>query len=234
MAYLFLLLLFVAILGLAGGLVSPKHLTRVTKINRKLGRKHISLIFIPLIFVFFALTAITAPPQKIKTVKFEQTGSVKQQVSKPKPVVTTTKDESETQPIAFTTVDQDDDSLDKGQTEVSQAGQNGIKTLTYEITYENGQQISKSLISTTTTTQPIEQIVNIGTYVAPAETAPVASSTSPSSVNSSGSCYPIASTGNCYEPGEYCSDADHGMSGTAGDGKSIECEDNDGWRWEPV
>ena len=46
-------------------------------------------------------------------------------------------------------------------------------------------------------------------------------------------CHPKASSGNCYEPGEYCSDADHGMTGIAGDGESIICENNDGWRWEP-
>ncbi len=46
-------------------------------------------------------------------------------------------------------------------------------------------------------------------------------------------CYPKSSSGNCYEPGEYCSDADHGVSGIAGDGESIVCTDNDGWRWEP-
>jgi hypothetical protein len=46
-------------------------------------------------------------------------------------------------------------------------------------------------------------------------------------------CYPLTSTGKCYEPGEYCSNADHGMSGVAGDGESIICENNNGWRWEP-
>ena len=47
-------------------------------------------------------------------------------------------------------------------------------------------------------------------------------------------CYPLTNSGNCYEPGEYCRNADHGMSGVAGDGKAIICEDNDGWRWEPA
>jgi cardiolipin synthase A/B len=46
-------------------------------------------------------------------------------------------------------------------------------------------------------------------------------------------CYPKSSSGNCYEPGEYCSDADHEMSGVAGDGEPIVCTDNNGWRWEP-
>jgi hypothetical protein len=48
------------------------------------------------------------------------------------------------------------------------------------------------------------------------------------------SCYPLSNEGTCYEPGEFCRDDDHGMTGLAGDGKTIVCEDNDGWRWEPV
>ena len=48
------------------------------------------------------------------------------------------------------------------------------------------------------------------------------------------SCHPLSDEGTCYEPGEYCRDSDHGASGVAGDGKRIVCEDNDGWRWEPV
>jgi hypothetical protein len=48
------------------------------------------------------------------------------------------------------------------------------------------------------------------------------------------SCYPTTSSGHCYEPGEYCRTSDHGASGLAGDGKKIICENNNGWRWEPV
>jgi hypothetical protein len=47
-------------------------------------------------------------------------------------------------------------------------------------------------------------------------------------------CTPKTDAGNCYKPGEYCRDSDQGDSGVAGDGESIKCEDNDGWRWEPV
>jgi hypothetical protein len=48
------------------------------------------------------------------------------------------------------------------------------------------------------------------------------------------SCYPLSDEGTCYEPGEFCRDSDHGATGLAGDGEKIACEDNDGWRWEPV
>jgi hypothetical protein len=47
-------------------------------------------------------------------------------------------------------------------------------------------------------------------------------------------CYPKASTGNCYEPGEFCPHADAGMRGVAGDGEAIICENNNGLRWEPA
>jgi hypothetical protein len=47
-------------------------------------------------------------------------------------------------------------------------------------------------------------------------------------------CYPLTNSGGCYEPGEYCRDTDHGLSGVAGDGEAITCEYNNGWRWEPT
>ena len=62
----------------------------------------------------------------------------------------------------------------------------------------------------------------------PSTTAPAAAPSTPSG------CYPLSDEGTCYEPGEYCRDSDHGASGVAGDGESIICEDNDGWRWEPA
>ena len=49
-----------------------------------------------------------------------------------------------------------------------------------------------------------------------------------------GGCHPKTSTGNCYEPGEFCPHADEGMTGIAGDGEAIICEDNNGLRWEPA
>jgi hypothetical protein len=48
------------------------------------------------------------------------------------------------------------------------------------------------------------------------------------------SCDPLTNSGKCYEPGEFCRTSDHGASGVAGDGEPITCENNGGWRWEPV
>lgn len=69
------------------------------------------------------------------------------------------------------------------------------------------------------------------TPTTPAPTAPTP--TAPTPTPTPTACYPLTSSGSCYEPGEYCPTADHGMSGVAGDGKAITCENNNGWRWEP-
>jgi hypothetical protein len=47
-------------------------------------------------------------------------------------------------------------------------------------------------------------------------------------------CYPRASSGNCYQPGEFCPQADAGMSGIDSNGNPIICENNNGLRWEPA
>ena len=74
--------------------------------------------------------------------------------------------------------------------------------------------------STTTTAPPL-----------PPTTAPPPP---PTATAAPASCHPLTAGGNCYEPGEFCRDSDHGVTGVAGDGKTITCEDNDGWRWEPT
>jgi hypothetical protein len=48
------------------------------------------------------------------------------------------------------------------------------------------------------------------------------------------SCYPTASSGNCYQPGQICPSSYHGVTGVAEDGTTIICQDNNGWRWVRV
>ena len=72
---------------------------------------------------------------------------------------------------------------------------------------------------------------------APTTQAPPPSSAPPPSPSAPSGCYPKTSGGNCYEPGEFCSAAEHGETGVAGDGKAIECENTDPgstWHWIAV
>lgn len=82
-------------------------------------------------------------------------------------------------------------------------------------------------------------VIPVHTTAAPVRTtaAPVHTTQAPQPVQTTAaqqSCTPLTNGGKCYEPGEFCRSSDHGVTGIAGDGKTIKCEDNDGWRWEPV
>lgn len=72
----------------------------------------------------------------------------------------------------------------------------------------------------------------------PATAAPPAAVTPPTAAPTQApapaGCYPLTSSGHCYQAGEYCPTADRGMTGVAANGERIVCEDNNGWRWEPA
>lgn len=76
---------------------------------------------------------------------------------------------------------------------------------------------------------PVSRITVIGYQPVSAPSSAQPSSTHAAPVG----CYPKTSSGNCYEPGEFCSTAEHGETGVAGDGRTITCTDVNGyWRWE--
>ncbi|HEY1835321.1 MAG TPA: G5 domain-containing protein [Candidatus Saccharimonadales bacterium] len=106
----------------------------------------------------------------------------------------TTKTVTKTESIPYQTVAHYDANLPKGQSEVTTQGAYGTETLTYKITYTNGQQTGKQLLSKTVTTLAVNQATAIGTYVAPAP----ASCPNGTYVNSAGntvcSPYPAPST----------------------------------------
>lgn len=105
-----------------------------------------------------------------------------------KPVVTT-KTISETEEIKFTSSNIDSNYLDKGKTQTKTAGVNGVRTRTYEVKYENGIEVSRTEKSNEITTQPVNEVIEIGTR----EPEPVCENGS--YINSSGNrvCSPASS-----------------------------------------
>lgn len=88
-----------------------------------------------------------------------------------KPVI---KTETVTSSIELTSSESEDASLPKGQRKIITTGVNGEKTETYEVTYIKDKQTANNLIKSEVTTQPVNEVVSVGTYVAPAP-APKAS-----------------------------------------------------------
>ncbi|MFY1653131.1 G5 domain-containing protein [Solwaraspora sp. WMMB762] len=77
-----------------------------------------------------------------------------------------TKTVTETREIPFKEKRVDDPNLAKGKTKVKTAGVTGVKTLTYQVTYTDGVQTAKELVSETVTKQPVSKVVRVGTKVA--------------------------------------------------------------------
>lgn len=69
----------------------------------------------------------------------------------------------ESQPIDFNIVKKDDPTMDKGKTKIQTQGQKGTKVLTYRVQREDGVEVSRKLINTEITVEPVTQVVLIGT-----------------------------------------------------------------------
>lgn len=77
-------------------------------------------------------------------------------------VQVTTTEETTTETVSYTTTEFNDEKLGEGITEVRQVGVNGTQNNTYEVTYTDGVETSRNLLSTVVTTAPIEEIIAVG------------------------------------------------------------------------
>ena len=76
---------------------------------------------------------------------------------------TTTKNINVDETISYSTQEVQEVNLPRGQRQTSQVGKNGIKRITYKVTYNsNGTEISRTKVSESVISQPINQIIKIG------------------------------------------------------------------------
>lgn len=73
----------------------------------------------------------------------------------------------ETQPIQFSTVVKNDGKLEKGKTKILQEGQKGEKVIATNVVYEDGKEVSRSVVNETVTKPPVKKIVAVGSFAAP-------------------------------------------------------------------
>ena len=104
----------------------------------------------------------------------EITEPVKEIISIPgKEHIIETKEETVTEPVAFSTETVDDPDRIKGDPDiVLQEGQNGVKTIVYTVTYTDGVETGRTVKSETVTTQPVNEIISVavGKYTVSYET----------------------------------------------------------------
>ncbi|OQO55618.1 hypothetical protein BHG15_13205 [Enterococcus hirae] len=83
--------------------------------------------------------------------------------TKPK-VTTTEKDETVTEVIPYTTKTVDNPELEEGIIKVKTAGENGIRSIVYKVTYDaTGKEINRVEVSETVTKAPVEEVIERGT-----------------------------------------------------------------------
>lgn len=115
----------------------------------------------------------------------------------PTPVVTT-KAVTETSRIPFGSTTVQSSTLARGTTTVTTPGVRGVTTRTYTVTYTDGVESGRVLMSERVTTPPVTQVTTVGTYVAPAAPAAPAAPTCSNGtyVNSAGAtvCRPEAAS----------------------------------------
>ena len=75
------------------------------------------------------------------------------------------KEFTETQPIPFKTVKQDDATLDKGVEKEKTAGEAGEKTITYKAKFKDGKEVenTRTKVKEEVTKQPVNKVVLVGT-----------------------------------------------------------------------
>ncbi len=93
---------------------------------------------------------------------------------------------TETAAIPYQTRRVNDPTLAKGKTKVRTAGVNGVKTRTFEVTFVDGVQTTKTLVSEAVTKQPVTRVILVGTKA-----------TSSCDPNYTWACVPIASDVDC-------------------------------------
>lgn len=93
--------------------------------------------------------------------------SINVTVNKPYLSVVVEKEINVTEEIAYETKYEETDSLFKGDTKTQTTGVNGSKSVTYSVSTQNGIEVSKSVVNTVVTKEPVTQVILKGTKVVP-------------------------------------------------------------------
>lgn len=70
---------------------------------------------------------------------------------------------TENETVEYETIETEDDSLDRGTTEIETEGVNGEKAVTYEITFVNGEEESRNEIASKLIKEPVSEVKKVGT-----------------------------------------------------------------------
>lgn len=103
--------------------------------------------------------------------------------------------ENWTRPIGYQTVQEESDSYYEGETEVQTEGEPGEQLVVGKVTYVNGQEVNRTEESATTTKEPVNKVILVGTKEKPVYTSRGSSTTYTGAITTTGSgrfIWPVA------------------------------------------
>ncbi|UTX51102.1 G5 domain-containing protein [Candidatus Saccharibacteria bacterium TM7i] len=101
----------------------------------------------------------------------------------------TTKVEEVKKTLPHSTTEKADATLPKGERRTISEGTHGEQTETYEVTYLDGKETGRKLVGATTTREPVNTVVHVGTYVAPTSQPARQSTSTRNETSSSNNAY---------------------------------------------
>ena len=129
---------------------------------------------------------LAAPP----LVATSAPATVAETTSEPAPAIET-RTVTEKKRIRYSSREVEDSSLAEGTRRTRTKGRDGVRTLTYELTFTDGEQTGRKLTRSEVTRKPVTKVVAVGTKVEEDEPA------GDCDPNYSGACVPIASDVDC-------------------------------------
>lgn len=122
-----------------------------------------------------------------------------------------TKIVKETEAIPYDTVTREDASLAKGSSRVEVEGVDGERIDTYEVTYKDGVELSRKIVSSEVAKPAVNKVIVVGTYVAPTP-APATNCQNGTYVNSAGNTVCRPSSSNTGGATAICNDGTYSYS----------------------
>lgn len=119
--------------------------------------------------------------------------------SEPPAPVVTVEIVTVTEPVPFDKVTVEDPGVAAGTSAVTTVGLNGVRTLTYDVTYTDGEETGRTLVGDEVTEQPVDEVTTVGT-AEEAEVLPLAEieDSNVCDPNYDG-CVPVASDVDCAD-----------------------------------
>ena len=111
------------------------------------------------------VTAIAEGTATITATVDGKTDTATVNVTRP-PEITKEEVTEEIDIVEYETIRNETDELPKGEEEVVQEGKNGYTLVTYEVTYEDGTEVSREETDREVI-DPVDEIINVGTYEEP-------------------------------------------------------------------